>query len=198
MGGYKIWGVRKCANCGCEVVIKSKGRMETEKVYCSQKCFNSFRKKQSLNCTCVVCGKKFHRKPYHLKLYNKQELCCSTECRAVYLKSAYAGEKNPNYNNRGDKNPMFNDDFVHCGYRWVYEPNHPFAINGRIREHRLVAEKYLLTDEFSVEVNGKKYLSPVYDVHHKDQNKLNNSVENLQIMTRSEHQKLHHRLRKTK
>jgi len=30
-----------------------------------------------------------------------------------------------------------------------------------------------------------------YDVHHIDQNKLNNSVDNLQILTREEHKKIH-------
>ncbi len=198
MGVSKILGIRKCANCGNDVVIRHKDRMDRERVFCSQSCFNAFKKEQNLNCVCTVCGKKFHRKPSHLKRNNKQAKCCSKECRATYLKNIYIGENNPNYNNRGNKNPMFKDDFIHCGYRWVYEPNHPFAVNGRVREHRIVAEQYLLTDEFSVEINGKKYLSPIYDVHHKDMNKLNNSVENLQILTRSEHKKLHHKLNKSK
>lgn len=198
MGKSTILGVRKCANCGNDVIIRHKDRMERERVFCSQSCFNSFKKDQNLNCVCVVCGKKFHSKPSHLKRYNKQGNCCSKKCRAIYLKGIYAGENNPNYNNRGDKNPMFKDEFIHCGYRWVYEPNHPFAINGRVREHRIIAERYLLTDEFSIEIDGKKYLSPMYDVHHKDMNKLNNSVENLQILTRSEHKKLHHKLNKLK
>lgn len=198
MGKGKMLGIRKCANCGNDVIIRHKDRMEREKVFCSQSCFNSFKKDQNLNYVCVVCGKKFHRRPSHLKRYNKQGNCCSKKCRAIYLKSIYAGENNPNYNNRGDKNPMFKDEFIHCGYRWVYEPNHPFAINGRVREHRIIAERYLLTDEFSIEINGKKYLSPIYDVHHKDMNKLNNAVENLQILTRSEHKKLHHKLNKLK
>lgn len=198
MGQSKILGIRKCANCGNDVIIRHKDRMERERVFCSQSCFNSFKKDQNLNCVCVVCGKKFHSRPSHLKRYNKQGNCCSKKCRAIYLKSIYAGENNPNYNNRGNKNPMFKDEFIHCGYRWVYEPNHPFAINGRVREHRIIAERYLLTDEFSIEINGKKYLSPIYDVHHKDMNKLNNAVENLQILTRSEHKKLHHKLNKLK
>lgn len=43
---------------------------------------------------------------------------------------------------------------------------------------------------------GKKYLSPNYDVHHINQNKLDNRVENLMVLTRSEHKKLHHKIKR--
>ena len=33
-----------------------------------------------------------------------------------------------------------------------------------------------------------------YDIHHKDENKYNNDISNLQCITRSEHTKLHHKL----
>lgn len=65
--------------------------------------------------------------------------------------------------------------------------------DGYIREHRLIAEQYLLTEENSIEINGEYYLSPNYDVHHKDRNKLNNSSKNLEILTRSEHAVLHNK-----
>ena len=58
-------------------------------------------------------------------------------------------------------------------------------------EHRLIAEKYLLNDENSVVVDGKRYLSPDYDVHHKDGNRLNNAPQNLEVLTRSDHMKKH-------
>lgn len=54
-------------------------------------------------------------------------------------------------------------------------------------EHRLVAEQYLLTDENSVEVDGKKYLSPDYVVHHIDEDKQNNAVDNLVVMRKQDH-----------
>jgi hypothetical protein len=37
-----------------------------------------------------------------------------------------------------------------------------------------------------------------YDVHHKDQNKLNNSPKNLQILTRKQHDAIHRKLRRYK
>ena len=71
-------------------------------------------------------------------------------------------------------------------------PSHPLATkDGYIREHRLIAEQYLLTNENSIEIDGQKYLSPKYEVHHKDLNKLNNDPNNLEILTKSEHQKKH-------
>lgn len=54
----------------------------------------------------------------------------------------------------------------------------------RIREHRLVMEEYL----------GRK-LTVKEDVHHKDGNKLNNEISNLELMSKSEHSKLHHKLK---
>lgn len=54
-------------------------------------------------------------------------------------------------------------------------------VNGKcIDEHRLVVEQAI----------GRKLLSTEI-VHHKDGNKLNNAIENLEIMSRSEHARLH-------
>lgn len=58
----------------------------------------------------------------------------------------------------------------------------------------MVAEQYLLTEETSVEINGKRYLRPDLEVHHKDQDKLNNDPSNLLILTKSEHIILHNQL----
>lgn len=49
-----------------------------------------------------------------------------------------------------------------------------------IREHRLVMEKHL----------GRK-LEPWEHIHHIDENKLNNSIDNLQIISAQDHAKEH-------
>jgi hypothetical protein len=54
----------------------------------------------------------------------------------------------------------------------------------RIREHRYVMEQHL----------GRK-LRKGEDVHHIDGNKLNNNISNLQVLSKSDHTKLHHRWR---
>lgn len=118
---------------------------------------------------------------------------CSEECLGNHRKILYQGINNPNAFCRipiGNKRR-------HCGYWWVYLPHHPFATkDGYIREHRLIAEQFLLTEEFATEINGEFYLSPEYEVHHKNHNKLDNSPDNLEILTKSEHMKRHGQERK--
>lgn len=190
----KVLGVRRCANCGDSVQIFHKNRMELQDIFCSQKCFNEYKIKGGKNCICPVCGNKFHAKPYAITK-SKTRLYCSRKCMGAYRGLIYEGKNNPNYNNIGDKNPLFvGYRTIHCGYYWLYMPDHPLACDSsgkRIREHRVVAEKYLLTSFNSVKIDGKLYLSPKFDVHHINFNKLDNRVENLMVLTRAEHSKLH-------
>ena len=71
--------------------------------------------------------------------------------------------------------------YTHNGYRMLLKPQHPNADSkGYVREHRLVAEAKigrLLTED---EV-----------VHHINGDKLDNSPENLEVMTKAEHTSLH-------
>lgn len=71
------------------------------------------------------------------------------------------------------------------GYVALYIPDHLQALlnpkmYGWVYEHRVVAEEFLgrplRTDE---------------EVHHLDENKVNNHPENLLVLTQSQHQKLH-------
>ena len=56
-------------------------------------------------------------------------------------------------------------------YKKVYMPSHPHAMKcGCVYEHRLVMEQIL-----------GRYLEPGEQVHHEDENKRNNSPENLKL-----------------
>lgn len=69
------------------------------------------------------------------------------------------------------------------GYKIVSMPGHSNAdTQGRVYEHRLVAEQML-----GRPLNRKEV------VHHKDHNKLNNSPDNLLICTQAEHNEMHRR-----
>jgi hypothetical protein len=66
-------------------------------------------------------------------------------------------------------------------YRYIYNPEHPRCINWfYVAEHRLVIEKHIW-----------RYLLDTEIIHHIDGDTLNNNINNLQIMTASEHSILH-------
>lgn len=76
------------------------------------------------------------------------------------------------------------------GYRIVYMPDHPSAFKGSgnkgfVYEHVFFVEKEL----------GRQ-LSHGEEVHHLDMNRLNNRLENLIVLSESQHAKLHAFLRR--
>lgn len=96
------------------------------------------------------------------------------------------------HGNKGDRNPQWKDGtrISQEGYRLIrvnYEhPNQ--QAGGYILEHRFVMSQHL-----------SRPLHPNEIVHHKDHNKLNNHIDNLEITTREDHQKDHHtRIKKLK
>lgn len=71
------------------------------------------------------------------------------------------------------------------GYPIVYNPSNPNCFHckkhkGWMYEHRAVAEKMI-----------GRYLRKDEEVHHKDFNRENNSPENLEVISKIEHRKLH-------
>ena len=187
-----IYAVKQCDNCGNAIEIRHKGRLNRKNFFCCKKCEGQYRKSHNPNIVkCAVCGKLVYKKPYEQR--NGNPLCCSYKCMGK-LREGWTGDKNPNFGNKGEKNPNWKSDRRESvyGYILIRCEEHPFAnCDGFVFEHRLVAERFLLTEENSIRVNGKMYLKSGYDVHHKDKNKKNNSPDNLLVLTRSEHQKLH-------
>lgn len=83
-----------------------------------------------------------------------------------------AGANNPNFG--GGK---YIDD---KGYVRVLEPDHPKNIKGYVYEHRLLMEKYL-----------GRYLMPWEAVHHINEIKTDNRIENFFLCTQKEHSAIH-------
>ena len=191
--------IKICDNCGANVEIYHKERLDRENIFCSKKCEGEYRiKHKGYNTECAVCGKPMYIKPSRLLKSKTGKLCCSKECSNKLKKEIYLGENNPNYGNTGDNNPLYIGKLERIsthGYKLIRlseEENHPFSIDGNwIREHRYVAEKHIMVDQQSIEIDGNKYLNPELHVHHIDNDKLNNDPNNLIILSPSEHMKVH-------
>ena len=168
---------------------------------CSSKCYDEFQKwNKEPNCKCPICGKEFYVKPSRLKRL-KHSPTCSVEC-ASELKSQYmSGEGNHQYGLKGNLNSSFKgEEIIQHNHNvddiMVYDPKHPYANdNGRVKKHRLLVEQnYTLFDsKFFLKLGGRIVLKKEFQVHHKDGNHNNNDINNLEILTRSEHTSIHNK-----
>lgn len=75
---------------------------------------------------------------------------------------------------------MFEKVIRYDGYVILKIPDYPNSVNGYVLEHRYVMEQHL-----------GRLLGSDEIVHHKDKNKQNNSLDNLELLTQSEHARIH-------
>ena len=98
--------------------------------------------------------------------------------------SKYKHGHNPTrYNQKGEYHPKWKGGRLlnSSGYLMIYQPEHPNASNrGYIFEHRYIMEQYL-----------GRYLTKEELVHHINDNRLDNRLENLKLVSRGEHALLH-------
>lgn len=112
---------------------------------------------------CLICGKKIEIRESSKKKF------CSKKCG---YENRPKGENA--YHWKGGK-------VLHGRYVYIFKPDHPHAENkGYIFEHRLVMEKHI-----------GRYLTREEVVHHINGIKNDNRIENLMILTREEHIKIH-------
>ena len=165
----------KCETCGVQFTAR---RAEYQSVprYCSNACkFEGKRgngpgRSVNMDYICKICGKHVtgYRGPKYLNRVEPQ--FCSRQCLGVSQRN----ENNPNYK-KGRRR-------IKGGYIGIFKPDHPCATDdGLVPEHRLVMEAHI-----------GRLLTETERVHHKDENRSNNVIDNLELCdSQSEHMKLH-------
>lgn len=188
-------------NCGfCDKVFSvkpSRLNKTSNRLCCSVEC--AAKLKKSLlqpNCKCSSCGIDMYVKPSKLALV--KNITCSRACAAEIKKTVFSGENNHQYGLKGETNPSFKSDIKVSAYGYVLirDVNHPYSnCDGFVFLHRAIMEQHLqdcFDFDYLDEVNGRNVLSKNVIVHHKDGNKLNNVISNLEIMSLDEHSSLHY------
>lgn len=158
-----------CEECGREYLV-ARSRYEDKGIryhFCSNACYQKSigRSKHIITTsyihTCDNCGKIFKGSRKRTKT---GLFFCSNACSNA-CSAAYQ---------KGDKSPAYKGGAFNNGYRVD-------KIDGKYKlRHRAIMEKHL----------GRK-LTRSEVVHHKDENRLNNDISNLQLMTKSEHDRYH-------
>lgn len=151
-----------CDWCG-KKIAKRNNRI-TRKNYCTNHCkFIASQKRIPLNCE--FCGNEIFRRPSQIK----KSIFCSKACKNKFYVRI----------NNDPRVLAFRKLRRELELKKGYRKDTYSLYYGR-QEHRVVAEQKLGRSLDSNEV-----------VHHNDHNKRNNSPENLTVMTRSEHGKIH-------
>lgn len=189
---------------------KTEYEIDTKKFpkdFCSYSCYEGWLKfNKTPNCECAICKKQMYLKPSRLKRV-KHGITCSIKCGAKLKSQYFKKDGNHQYGLIGDLNSSFKGDIIlnQAGYIIEYCAGHPkpndTSIKGvRVLQHRLVVERnYKKFDsKFFENIDGWVVLKDEYDVHHINEIKTDNRIENLMILTKSEHATLHNRLIYTK
>jgi len=168
---------KPCPICGKE--------MNHRRKTCSRSCANRNKTKKPLvEKFCEICGDSMKVKQSRVE----RTKTCSKDCDFKRRSNLFSGAGNPMYAtvSPNRKTLSYIDKE---GYRHVYCPTHVNArTDGYVREHIMVMSDFI----------GRKLVTDSEVVHHKDENRLNNDINNLELMTPSEHAKHHASLRAEK
>jgi len=141
------------------------------------------------NYKCVVCNKPHYQRPSQIEK-SVNGLTCSKECGKINRAKHMVGKDNHQFNVKGEDNASFKGyrKISRYGYVLLYTPEHVRANHaGYVWEHLLIMEKHI---HRSLKYFGKQNKNNEV-CHHKDRDRQNNSIGNLQLMTLSEHTSLH-------
>ena len=164
--------ITNCLICNKEI----KSKPSYIKKFCSLTCtgiYNSQRQDNGLTKQCAICGKAFKVKPSEVE----RRKTCSRKCNGEYGKQTgrYEGLKEYYGDKKGQDHPNWKGGRrIHQGYVYLWIDGKPIA------EHRYVMEQHLgrpLTDD--------------EEVHHRYENRQNNDISNLEVMTKFEHRSHH-------
>src|SRR4051812_15927519 len=123
---------------------------------------------------CAQCGTEVWRSPGNIvgRIFCSRDCCNANNKGKSLRKTKISGPDCANW-----KGGIFKDR----GYRYVLMPDHPNAKqSGYVAEHVLIMSRHL----------GRP-LAKGEDVHHKNRDRSDNRIENLELLTSSEHCRLH-------
>lgn len=188
-----------CEECGKKCVSKYASHVRR---FCSHKCANENRWKNHIPKMIVIecqnCGQKFEVKSSDSRLSREGIKYCSKKCmgeasrtgsfiECKYCKKEFYSTRNefcsPECASKYKVEHYKHKTYFENGY--VVEFHNGYNKKGNVKQHRRIMEDFL----------GRK-LSENEVVHHINGDKTDNRIENLQVMTRSEHSSLHRRMEK--
>gem|GEM_PF-4562702 len=185
--------IKTCLYCGKPFQVSEHDRANK---YCSMDCYNSDRAEKARLVNCPECGKPFHPAKKGTKYCSKQ---CANRARGrllsrqVQLTCENCGQP---YMARARDASISRFCSASCRSHWVAthrKRNHKDAIENHGYRFVLAPNGEYVPEHIFVWEQAFGPIPPDYVVHHKNNDGLDNRLENLEIMTRSEHRSLHNK-----
>jgi len=165
--GYAV--ICECDYCGIYKKRSYAGAIKQKTHFCGREHYIKFHR---LDYFCYECGKKILRyiKPGEIKKYEHH--FCDKKCKGIWWSKNFCGVNHPLYKG---------GIYKHHGYVCILKHDHPYCNSyGYVNRSRLVMEKFL-----------DRLLEPNEEVHHINGIKDDDSIENLRVMIKREHSRLH-------
>lgn len=183
-----------CKHCGKPF----KAYESSRRIYCSKTCaitenWNKRERAPKVKIVCRNCGKEFELNASETRVKKGEVHYCSAKCRDEGRKTGkvisckQCGKQFYSIRNEFCSQKCaraYRSDHIdhkiykENGYLVKYENG--YNKKGNVKIHRAIMEEKL----------GRR-LSPDEIVHHKDGNRLNNDISNLEVMSRGDHSRLH-------
>lgn len=154
-----------CSNCG-KLFYRTPSDISHNRKYHSTECaYKRFEAKPRVTVTCAVCGRQ---DDYPSSVAKTRKYCDNPDC------SRQGRFKNALERTHNSKPARLTGD----GYVKIWEPEHPKATHGWVLEHRWLMEQHL-----------GYVLDSTVEVDHKNRNRSDNRLENLQVLNKSDHRR---------
>lgn len=164
---------KKCLQCS--KIFFTKDNRPERGIYCSNKCSIESKKRRGI-VTCVQCGAVFEKTLFHIN--KNKNLFCNLMCSREHFK-LHHGKRVGEYRT---SNAGFEKGIL--GKKGFAKNNNGYYVYFGKLVHRIVMEKHL-----------ERRLSKSEHIHHKNGIITDNRIENLQLLTQSEHSKIHGAIR---
>jgi hypothetical protein len=177
--------IKNCIVCNSKFSVPPV--REDTAIFCGKACkakhaSDKYRLDQ-VKCNCNQCGKEFYVPQSRAARGNGR--FCSNNCRNKSMIGVAFTPKSPDGVTSNHT----------AGYILERSANHPFNVAGYVLQHRLKIEKALRDKapehHFLVEIDSVKYLNRGIEVHHVNEIKTDNRIENLIACTSAGHRDLH-------
>lgn len=159
---------KPCIRCGD--IVKNKYKSKLDRIKFCRECGvreGARQKDKKVTANCVICNKEFRVKLSKFNKKNGEYVHCSMKCAQITRVKKVSGSLHPRWKEIKAIPGAYVYKRICVGGKYYYE-------------HRYVMEKYI----------GRS-LDTNEHVHHINHDRTDNRIENLQILTNSEHGKLH-------